>query len=395
MPAPTHRVDEALFEYCTVRQLEVLQAINKHRGIRPAARALGIDHTRVLDSLHLVKKKAAAIGGYSPEHDLSKKVAPGFMARGHSTFYDLRKPGAPATHQWVKTKADDKQREQIIRDAVAALMQDVPRVQPTAFDGGPTAHDLCNVYTLTDCHVGMKSWGRETGADWDLTIAESQLVGAFRMMVRASPKADTCVVSQLGDFLHFDSLIAETPGHRNPLDADSRYSKVVRVAINILRATVDEALQHHRTVTLLIAEGNHDLAGSVWLRQLFTILFEKEPRVTVIDSELPYYVIRHGNTMLGWHHGHLKKFDQLPGLFAAAFPRDWGATEKRYIHTGHLHSVHEKESNGVKLVQHPTLAARDAWAARGGWISERQITAITYSARYGEVARNTVTPEML
>jgi hypothetical protein len=37
----------------------------------------------------------------------------------------------------------------------------------------------------------------------------------------------------------------------------------------------------------------------------------------------------------------------------------------------------------------------DAWAARGGWISERQVTSITYSARFGEVARNTVTPQML
>ena len=52
-------------------------------------------------------------------------------------------------------------------------------------------------------------------------------------------------------------------------------------------------------------------------------------------------------------------------------------------------------SCGVTVIQHPTLAARDAWAARGGWISERQVTAITYSSRFGEVARNTVTPEML
>jgi hypothetical protein len=128
---------------------------------------------------------------------------------------------------------------------------------------------------------------------------------------------------------------------------------------------------------------------------MFALLYENEPRVTVIDSELPYYVIRHGLTMIGWHHGHLKKFSALPGVFAASFATDWGATTKRYIHTGHMHHRHEIEGSGVTLVQHPTLAARDAYAARGGWISERQVTAITYSARYGEVARNTVTPEML
>jgi hypothetical protein len=46
------------------------------------------------------------------------------------------------------------------------------------------------------------------------------------------------------------------------------------------------------------------------------------------------------------------------------------------------------------VVQHSTLAARDAYAARGGWMSERTIKAITYHSKYGEVGRITVTPEM-
>ena len=49
----------------------------------------------------------------------------------------------------------------------------------------------------------------------------------------------------------------------------------------------------------------------------------------------------------------------------------------------------------MKVVQHATIAARDAYAARGGWIAERQITAVTYHAEYGQVATSTVTPEML
>ena len=391
MPAPMTRVDPALYEFCTVRQLEVLEAISKHKGLRKAAKALGCNPHYPGGVLADVQKKAA-VHGYAPQHDLTHTIAPGQKLRGASTLYRRGEP--EPVLQWVKSSTDEDKREEIMRAAVAALMQDTPRAKPLAFTGN-TAHELCNVYTLTDCHVGMRAWGKETGADWDLEIAERVLTGAFRHMVQVSPRAEVGVVAQLGDFMHFDSLVAETPSSRHPLDADSRYSKVVRVAIRTLRATVDEALQHHRTVILLIAEGNHDTAGSVWLRQMFALLYEREPRVQVIDSEAPYYLHRHGNVMIGWHHGHLKKIEQLPGLFAAMFPRDWGATTKRYIHTGHLHHTHEKEHSGVTVIQHPTLAARDAWAARGGWISERQVTAITYSARFGEVARNTVTPEML
>ena len=98
--------------------------------------------------------------------------------------------------------------------------------------------------------------------------------------------------------------------------------------------------------------------------------------------------------MLAFHHGHLSKNHALPLLFAAQYPVIWGATSKRYIHTGHRHHKDEKEHPGVTVVQHPTLAARDAYAARGGWISEREATAMTYHRKYGLVGRTTVTPEM-
>lgn len=104
---------------------------------------------------------------------------------------------------------------------------------------------------------------------------------------------------------------------------------------------------------------------------------------------------QHGETMLGFHHGHLKKNDALPLLFAAQFPRMWGGTTRRYVHCGHWHHVSEKEHSGLTVIQHPTLAARDAYAARGGYHADRKVSAITYHAQHGEVARNTVVPEML
>lgn len=47
------------------------------------------------------------------------------------------------------------------------------------------------------------------------------------------------------------------------------------------------------------------------------------------------------------------------------------------------------------VFQHPTLAARDAYAARGGWHALRSATAVTYHRKFGEVGRNSANPEML
>jgi hypothetical protein len=392
MPLPIQCVDEGLYEYCTPREKQILQAINKHQSTRAAAKILGVGKTYVQEAVKRVKAKASLVGGYSPEHDLIHKVAPGFMARGHSSLYVPGKVGPQA--QWVKTKIDDTQREQIIRAAVTSLMEDIPRKSASV---GPihADEDLCNVITVTDAHVGAYSWGKETGADWDLSIAEDTLTGAVEYLLQASPIADVCVISQLGDFLHQDGLAAVTPTSGHHLDSDSRFSKVVGTAIRILRSVIDMALQNHKKVIVLMAEGNHDIASSVWLRHMFGLLYEQDLRVQVIDSELPYYAFQHGQTFLGWHHGHLRKVEQLPLLFAAQFPKIWGETSKRYVHTGHLHHKYEQEHSGITVIQHPTIAARDAYAARGGWIADREMNSITYSAKGGQVFRATVCPEML
>ena len=135
--------------------------------------------------------------------------------------------------------------------------------------------------------------------------------------------------------------------------------------------------------------------GAGWLTDAMAVFYENEPRLSVNDSQLPFYVFEWGQTMIGVHHGHKVKNEALPLLFAAQFPEVWGRTKRREIHCGHRHHRDEKEYNGVTVVQHPTLAARDAYAARGGWIADRAAWAITYHKRFGGVGRVAITPEMV
>jgi hypothetical protein len=385
------KFDAQLASYATVRDLEYLEAIEKYGSIGQAAKQLNVNRRAIQKSIDRVKKRAA-IGGYSPEHDMVHPVPDGFKVRGVSTYYNN---DGKAVGQWVKSGIDETRQQEIIKEIVEAMCEQVPKADVTPPPTG-TADNLCTVYTLTDSHVGMLAWHKEGGEDWDLSIAERTLVGCFEQMVKSSPDASTCVVAQLGDFLHYDSaLSAVTPQSGHSLDADGRMPKMVKTAIRILRTVVDRALKKHEKVVLLLAEGNHDISSSVWLRAMFQALYENEPRILVIDSELPYYVYQHGQTMLAWHHGHLSKNNALPILFASQFPKMWGLTSKRYAHCGHRHHVEEKEHSGMTVIQHSTLAARDAYASRGGWMSERHVTSITYSDKYGQVARNTVTPEMI
>jgi hypothetical protein len=91
-----------------------------------------------------------------------------------------------------------------------------------------------------------------------------------------------------------------------------------------IRQLVAFALDRHERVHLIIAEGNHDESGSVWLRQMFSALYEGEPRASVDTSALPFYTFLWGDTFLGFHHGHKVKNEALPMLFAAQFREQWG-----------------------------------------------------------------------
>jgi hypothetical protein len=390
--ATARQYDERLREFADSREAELLQAVNEHGSPNAAGKALGLHHSSIIRALDRLETRAAKIG-YSPRHDMHHTVPDGYLVKGVSTYYN--KDGI-AAGQWVKSAVNRERQEELMREAAAAMAETLPRVKPAP---GPAKTDsaLCNVYTLTDCHVGMLASAKETlDADWDLKIAERTLTAAFCHMVNAAPQASVGFVAQLGDWLHSDGsgLLPVTPTHGHILDQDGRFSKIVAASIRILRRIVDFSLERHEKVVVLLAEGNHDMASSIWLRAMFSALYENEPRVQVIDSALPYYVYQHGSTMLAFHHGHLKKNADLPLLFASQFPKIWGNTIKRYCATGHRHHVEEKEHSGMTVIQHPTLAARDAYAARGGWLSERSATAITYHSQFGQVARNTVTPEM-
>ena len=371
----------------TIAQWEASGRNVSHAGIANGI-ARGTFQSRLRESL-------ARAAGAEPSTDTAEGPAreglDPYVIKGVST---LRNRNGEIVAEWTKTKLDDQRRAELIRASFEAMAVDLPRLEPVA---PPTEclADLLNLYTFTDYHLGALCWHKEGGADWDLAIAEATLTGSFSAMLEQSPRAGKAIINIQGDMLHTDGLVPVTPAHHHVLDADSRFQKVAAIAVRAIRRLVTMALERHDEVHLIVCEGNHDESSSIWLRIMFGALYENEPRVQVNDSELPFYVHQHGKVMLAFHHGHKVKNEALPMLFAAQFPRIWGDTLKRYAHTGHRHHVDEKEYSGMLVTQHPTLAARDAYAARGGWISERAAQSITYHAQYGQVARAIVCPEML
>lgn len=369
----------------TVTDDELIAALEAH-GTEGAARKLGINRRTVQR-----RRKLLAAKGYSPDHGMTHTVPDGFTVAGVSTMH----VGPDGLPQWVKSKADPRRQKEMLEAAFAGMGDELPRTKHIAAPKNRIA-DLLTCYVITDYHFGMLAWGEETRDDpWDLTISERLLVDWFAAAIAQSPPSEKAVFAQLGDFLHFDGLDAVTPEHRNLLDADTRFQKVVRSAIRVLRRVTVMLLEKHKSVHIIMAEGNHDPASSVWLREWFSVIYEKEPRVTVDTSPDPYYCVEHGQTSLFFHHGHKRTPSNIADVFAAKFRDVFGRTKYSYAHMGHKHCIEVKENNLMVVEQHRTLAAKDAYASRGGWLAGREAKAITYSAKHGEVGRVIVTPGMV
>lgn len=315
----------------------------------------------------------------------------GLVIKGKTSLIDAE--GRIIT-QHVMERAGAQAQAEAMRAAVEAFKEELPRVHALTAPGHWQA-DLLNQFTVTDNHFGMLAHREETGSDYDLKIAEQLFLDWFAAAISCAPDAHTGLLAQLGDLMHHDSLESVTPAHRHVLDADSRLHKVVRAVIRALRRVIDMMLQKHQHVHVVMASGNHDPASSVWIRELLATLYENEPRITVDRSPSLYYAYEWGNTGLYYHHMHKRGVKDLDRVFAGMFREMYGRCEFNYGHGGHLHSDAVVSTQLMHIERHETLAAPDAYASGGGWLSGRSAKVITYSKNHGEVGRQILRPGMV
>lgn len=366
---------------------QLQEELNAGTKIIDISRKYGIS-----DRVIRIRKAKLAKKGVGHGRDVSHLVPDGYKIKGTSSLVD---EFGNTKLQWVKTDTDAERQVELMKAVIEGMKSEITPVVPVKAVRTKRDDKLLNLYTVSDFHLGMLAWADESGDDWDMKIAEDLFSRWFDAAFQKAPDAGTGVINLLGDFAHFDSLVAVTPASGHALDADTRYQKLVRYMIRMVRRVVGMALVKHKNVRLLIVQGNHDESGMIWLAEMFSTLYDNEPRVFVDTSPDVYKMVQHGKTTLFFHHGHKARFDAIEPVMIAKFRKAFGESVYSYAHVGHLHHQKIVESRNMIVEQHRTLAAKDAYASRGGWMSGRSANVITYSAEYGEVARLTISPEML
>lgn len=286
-------------------------------------------------------------------------------------------------------------RQAILQEFTAALRNNssaVIRKPPTSSN-----NDLLACYVMGDPHFGMYAWAEETGADFDLKIAERLTKGAVDNLVARAPRASSAVLIVLGDLIHSDTKQNRTEASGHPLDVDTRWSRVMGVALRTLVFSIRRLLSRHRSVTVRLCEGNHDPQAAFSIALALNEHFRNERRVRLELSPANYWFYSFGRNCIGATHGHKCKTAKLPSIMAQMAPARWGqaVANGRHFYQGHLHHLETKEQGGCFTHVMPTLAAPDAFAAGGGFISTRSMVLDVYDRRNGLTARHVCPVEMI
>lgn len=321
-----------------------------------------------------------------PELGEAFEVPPGHAVKGVSALVDA---DGRTIQQWIKTK------EQTQTDLIAAIKEEFSQYKGAAKLTRPpkeTFADLMQVYPIVDPHVGMLSWGPETGESNDLKIGVDRVEGGLQRLISLSPPAETAAIVNTGDFFHADDQRNVTPKSGHQLDVDGRSQKVRWAGVRLLRSSIDYALQRHKRVIVKNLKGNHDPESAAWLNIALGMFYANEPRVEidVEDGNNDIWLHLFGVNYIGATHGHTMKPERMAMVMADDNPEYWGASKYRWMIFGHIHHETVKEVGSVRCESFRQPVPKDAHAHSHGYRAGNSMSAVTLHRTDGEIGRHKI-----
>lgn len=360
---------------------EAISVFRQHGSKNAAANALGIPR-KTLE--HRIKR--AIERGFAKHQDEAIELAMDAVAT-------RMVPGMV----WAKHKNEDGTSYSVLLKPEKDAPEDLVARLETAFTEIPVApriaapkrvqDDLMLILPLMDAHVGMHAWGKETGEqDYDLKLAQSDLVTAFEKVDALTPACAKAVLLVGGDYLHADDNTAQTPQSKHHLDVDGRHYKVLDVAVAMLVRVVEALASKHKTVEVRVLRGNHDEHSHLVITFALAARYAKNQRIVIHKDPRDLYMAQWGRAAVFAHHGDRAPPERLT-LYVSDVCPFWSETRHRYMLTGHIHKDSSKDVGPLRWESLRAFCPPDAYAAGMGYAGRRALQALVFDKKDGLVLR--------
>lgn len=364
-----------LLDFCNSDQqrtiIKLLQEGNKSAAI---AKQLGLDDGNVRQVIRKVKSRAEDRGfdpGNHRNHVMPKKQ----VISGYSDLVKYPKDDPLGRIiGWVKSNRKIVEQLDEAEAVVKAMSTEIIKRKAAVYKGNAKAKHHFTVIPVGDPHIGLRTWAKEVGVDWDVPISLRVYEKVFARLLERSPDTDICVLFNSGDFFHADNLAGETTRSGHKLELDGRPGYWLEAGVHIITMLIDMCLSKYKEVHFVNTPGNHDDILGRAMGAFLPKLYEDDKRFTCQRGDNAFQYYERGRVGLGFCHGHLCKLASLPGKMADDQSEMWGRVEYRHWFTGHVHHnqwIQFKEHPGCTVESVGILPPKDAYSHGGGFGSKR------------------------
>ena len=368
----------------TERQHQIIDAVISEGSASKASKVLGINRRSVDKTVIRLESKAAS-KGVAPHRDLTHQTAAGFETKRVSTAY--KEDGSVAL-QWHIQEPQKQSLKERLALMIDGIKDDLSGFKNPVEPPAKVDADYLAMYILGDHHFGMlaDSETKLDDDDWDVKIASQILLESTERLAKRVGDAEVGVLLNVGDFFHADSSKNETTNGTR-VDVDTRIGKTFKLGGRLFQILIDKMLLTHKRVIVINVRGNHDSDMACHLSSCLELLYDKEPRVEVLQNYSKFIHLQWHNNLFVFHHGDRIKHEQILQTVIKNLDDQWSQSKNRYCHLGHIHHHTAREVGSMHFEHWGSMTATDQWHSDSGYGAERSMTAVVYHKDSGEDSR--------
>ena len=301
--------------------------------------------------------------GFSPEEWLVEKA---------TVHNQKTKDGENHKQIWARVKRKDTA-PFMDEEWRTSFLDKVKKLAPKNIELPKEDYQLASVINLSDAHLRMLSWHKETGVNYDLKIGAhvTRKSGLYLLEETVTKLGAEKVVLVIGnDMFHSDSQEPFTKRSGNLLDVDSRYQRGFEVAVEVITEIIDTAITKYNVpVEVIPIPGNHDDETVYFLGQYLHAYYYKQENVLIRNSPQRRKYFRWGKCLIGLSHGDGIKKTDVPNIMSKENPNiSWEDCPFREMLFGHKHHEMSHDEKGTVIRWVNAIAPEDAYHYYKGYI---------------------------
>ena len=224
---------------------------------------------------------------------------------------------------------------------------------------------------IFDLHFGKLSLSEDVDEPYNFNLAKDRFNFIIDDVINNVKNMNISkIIFPVGsDFFHVDNYQSTTTAGTKQ-DSDLSPQLIFNYGVELLIDGISK-LSKVAPVEVFCVNGNHDFLSSYHAVCTLWAYFHNNENVYVRKDTSPRKYVEFGNCLIGFCHGDKEK-NRLGGIMQIEQREAWGRTIYHEFHSGHLHSEHTKEINGVILRNLSSVTGTDAWHHNSGYVGSQK-----------------------